>query len=93
MGDQHWREAFVPDEDSGLLRTGFSPVPDTVEVDLLELVVAVEHKSVDELPLLYDEVGHPVDRPFQTPPSLDAQVVITFSYSWCRITKTRNGDV
>jgi hypothetical protein len=84
---------LIPDEETGIVITQIDTDPETAEFDFLELVAAIEDKPVDELPLLYDEIDHLVEQMFQTPPSIDAQVEISFSYSGYRITIDRDGDV
>ncbi|RXK49043.1 HalOD1 output domain-containing protein [Halorientalis pallida] len=93
MSDRHGRDDLIPDEETGIIFTRMSPDPETAEFEFIELISSVEGAPVEELPLLYDEVDHLVERLFETPPSLDAQVEISFSYSGYRITINRSGDV
>jgi hypothetical protein len=93
MRDLHGSDDLIADEETGIVLTQIAPEPETAEFDFLELVATLEDEPVDELPLLYDEVDHLVERLFKTPPSLDAQVEIAFSYAGYRITINRNGNV
>jgi hypothetical protein len=77
----------------GIVRRQIRPSSDTSEYDLLEIVADVEGCEIEELPSLYKEVEHVVETLFKTPPSMSAQMSISFSYAGYRITIDRSGSV
>ena len=79
--------------DSGTMRREIAPDPETAEYDLLEILAEVEGCEIEDLPALYNEVEHVVETLFRTPPSVAAQMSISFSYAGYRITIDRNGTV
>lgn len=84
---------LFPEDETGIVVTRIEPDPQTAEFDFLDLVSRLEGRPVEELPLLYNELDHLIERLFGTPPSLDAQVEVAFSYAGYRITINRKGDV
>lgn len=77
----------------GIVRAVVTPDPDTAEHDLLAIIADVERVAIDELPAFYTQAGHFVEELFQTPPSEEAQMEISFSYAGYRVTLNRSGDL
>lgn len=77
----------------GFVSRTIPPSSDTSEYDFLEIVAELEDKELDELPRLYDEVGHFIETLFENPPSPESQFEMKFSYAGYRITINHQGDI
>jgi hypothetical protein len=77
----------------GTVRTQITPDEEAAEFDFLEIVAELEGREMDELPSLYTEVDHLLETLFQTPPSQQSQVKISFSYAGYRITIDQQGGI
>lgn len=77
----------------GIIRRQISPESETAEHDFLEIIMALEDKSIEELPSLYHELDHVIEILFRTPPSHDAQLSVSFTYAGYRITMDQSGTV
>lgn len=77
----------------GLVRKTIQASADTAEYDFLAIVAELEGKELDELPSLYDEVGHLIETLFQTPPSPESQFEMSFSYAGYRVTISHRGHI
>lgn len=77
----------------GIVRMEIDPDPKTAEHDLLAVIADIEGVAIEELPSLYREVNHFVEQLFDTPPSTDAQMEISFSYAGYRVTLARSGSL
>lgn len=81
------------DPDVGIVRRQISTDPTEAEFDLLAVIAELEGTTEDELPSLYHELDHVVEALFETPPSPESQLQITFSYAGYRITMDQRGTV
>jgi hypothetical protein len=81
------------ESDTGIVRRQISTDNDTVEVELLEIVAELEGVAEDELPSMYHELDQVVETLYETPPSTEAQMELSFSYAGYRIRMNQAGDV
>lgn len=58
-----------------------------------EAIAAVEGKEMTDLTQMYDRVDGILDNLFSDPPSLEAQMQVTFTYESYRITIEQDGNV
>ncbi|WP_336001826.1 HalOD1 output domain-containing protein [Halorientalis halophila] len=77
----------------GFYRDHIRPSRETSEFELIEIISELETKESDELPPLYDEVGHLIEMLYNNPPSQQAQVEMSFSYAGYRITIDQRGNL
>lgn len=74
------------------LFAGREPDDDEVPaIDVAEIVAELEGEGATDLPALYDTVDHLVEHMFSTPPPLEAQCRLEFTYEGYRITLTQDG--
>lgn len=64
-----------------------SPVAEVVET-----VAEIEGKQPNELPSAYNCIDDMLEEMYSTPPSSEAQVEVTFTYTNYRITVEQNGN-
>ncbi|WP_135830487.1 HalOD1 output domain-containing protein [Halorussus halobius] len=69
--------------------------PDAEEANrsLLRLIANLERCEVTELPPLYEQVDHLVEKLFTAPPPSDAQAELAFSYYGYRVELDQSGNV
>lgn len=85
-----------PDDDGsedGFVQRTIDPNSETAEYDLLEIIAEEDGVEMDELPSLYEQVGHFVGQLFDDPPSDEAQMEIQFSYAGYRVKVSQEGHV
>jgi len=86
-------DTAASDRETDIVYAEITPDPSTAEYDLLELIADMESVEIEELPSLYTEVDHFVEKLFDEPPSPDAQLEVQFSYAGYRITIAQDGQV
>lgn len=60
-------------------------------IDVAEIVAELEGRDATDISALYDTVDHLVEHLFSTPPPLEAQCMLEFTYEGYRITLTQDG--
>lgn len=74
------------------LFAGERPDPDDAPgIDVAEIVAELEGKDATHISALYDTVDHLVDHMYSTPPPLEAQCTLEFTYEGYRIMLTQDG--
>jgi hypothetical protein len=66
-------------------------VADAPEVDIAEIIAEFEGQDTTDISALYDTVDHLVEHMFSTPPPLEAQCRLEFTYEGYRVTLTQDG--
>ena len=69
------------------------PNPETAEHDFLEAIAKLEGKEMTELPSLYHELDHLIEVLYNTPPSAQSQVELSFSYAGYRVSMNQTGSL
>lgn len=64
---------------------------DAPEIDIAEIVADLEGHDATEISALYDTVDHLVEHLYSTPPPLEAQCTLEFTFEGYRIALTQDG--
>lgn len=81
------------DLDSRIEHRQVDPHPEEGGIDMVELIADLEDKGPTELDSLYERVDNMLSELFSNPPSPEAQVELSFTYSGYRINVDQAGHV
>lgn len=78
---------------NGIYHRQIVPDPDAANRSLLQVIADLEGCGMTDLPPLYDRVDHLVEHLFTSPPPVEAQAELQFSYHGYRIELDQTGNV
>lgn len=71
---------------------GEDPGPnDTPEIDVAKIVAELEGKEATDISALYDTIDHMVEHLYSSPPPINAQAQLEFTFEGYRIVLTQDG--